>query len=280
MTDRNMIRQWIGGLGLSLLLGCSAVAESNHFYFVQIADTHIGSLDHASRLERIVASINALPFPIECVLHSGDIGADNLLRPDIVEQTLTIMGRLRAPVYYVPGNHDIMFRKPSATMAVYTNRFGPLCTSVECHGVVFVTLHTDPLRRRVTAGAFDPLSELERMLAGTAGKPVIMVQHHPPVDDFFDNRVRAGWDPDIRNRWARIIRTGNVKAVITGHFHRDELHWIEGVPIFVCAPVAGYWGRQGSFRIYEYDHGRLGYRTVYLEKSRRATEPSARRPSP
>jgi hypothetical protein len=53
--------------------------------------------------------------------------------------------------------------------------------------------------------------------------------------------------------------------VIAGHFHRDELHWVGDVPLFVCAPLAGYWGRQGSYRIYEYKDGRLGYRTQYLE---------------
>jgi hypothetical protein len=29
--------------------------------------------------------------------------------------------------------------------------------------------------------------------------------------------------------------------------------------------VAGYWGRQASFRLYEYRDGRVGYRTIYLQ---------------
>jgi UDP-2,3-diacylglucosamine pyrophosphatase LpxH len=56
----------------------------------------------------------------------------------------------------------------------------------------------------------------------------------------------------------------DVKAVITGHFHRDELHWVGGRPVFAAPPVAGYWGRQASFRLYEYRDGRLSYRTIYL----------------
>jgi hypothetical protein len=57
-----------------------------------------------------------------------------------------------------------------------------------------------------------------------------------------------------------------VQAVITGHFHRDELHWLDGIPIFAAPPVAAYWGRQASFRLYEYRDGRLGYRAVYLQE--------------
>ncbi len=54
-------------------------------------------------------------------------------------------------------------------------------------------------------------------------------------------------------------------AAIAGHFHRDEFHDLGGVPLLVAAPVSGRFGRQTSFRIYEYDSGRLTYRTWYLE---------------
>jgi predicted Fe-Mo cluster-binding NifX family protein len=33
----------------------------------------------------------------------------------------------------------------------------------------------------------------------------------------------------------------------------------------VCPPVANYFGRQSTFRIYEYKNGKVGYRTQYLE---------------
>jgi UDP-2,3-diacylglucosamine pyrophosphatase LpxH len=63
----------------------------------------------------------------------------------------------------------------------------------------------------------------------------------------------------------KLINSYNVKAVIAGHFHRDELHWLENVPLYVSSPVAGYWGRQATFRIYEYSNGKIGYRTQYIE---------------
>jgi hypothetical protein len=60
------------------------------------------------------------------------------------------------------------------------------------------------------------------------------------------------------------LRAHTIKAVITGHFHRDELHWTDGIPVFSAPPVAGFWGRQASYRLYEYRAGNLSYRTLYL----------------
>jgi UDP-2,3-diacylglucosamine pyrophosphatase LpxH len=74
-----------------------------------------------------------------------------------------------------------------------------------------------------------------------------------------------GWPPAARERFEQLVNAANVKGVLSGHFHRDELHWLGKVPVFVSAPVADYWGRQGSFRLYEYRDGRLSYRTIYLE---------------
>jgi UDP-2,3-diacylglucosamine pyrophosphatase LpxH len=66
-------------------------------------------------------------------------------------------------------------------------------------------------------------------------------------------------------KWVALINQYNVKAVITGHFHRDEFHWLDKVPLYVSVPVAEKFGRQAGFRIYEYKNGKLGYTTQYLE---------------
>jgi UDP-2,3-diacylglucosamine pyrophosphatase LpxH len=77
--------------------------------------------------------------------------------------------------------------------------------------------------------------------------------------------MHRGWRKEVREKWERLLNSANVKAVIAGHFHRDEFHWLGEVPLYVAEPVAGYWGRQCTFRIYEYRGGKVGYRTVYVE---------------
>ena len=71
--------------------GCQGQGENNHFYFVQITDTHFGRPEHTERTEKCVESINQLPMPIECVVHTGDITADRLLNEEIVSEGKSVL---------------------------------------------------------------------------------------------------------------------------------------------------------------------------------------------
>jgi len=98
--------------------------------------------------------------------------------------------------------------------------------------------------------------------------PTIVVHHASDGPDFYRNKQHDGWPAEARVGWLEVLERGNVVAIITGHFHRDELWWNElGIPVYTAAPIAGYWGRQGAIRIYTYSKGRLSYQTVYMEKS-------------
>jgi len=251
-----------------LLIALSSRADQSdddRFYFVQVSDCHFGSGDHEARMSNIVGRINALPMPIACVVVTGDMTSDNITNPAVTMAATSVLTRLKAPVHYLPGNHDILPRKQAATLCAYTNAFGPPASTAEYGGVRFLMLYTEPLSRPVEIEGYDPLAWLAQALKQARGKPVIVFHHRPPFDDFYNNRMHPGWPAAVRERWDRLLRSANVKAVIAGHFHRDELHWSDAIPCFVAPPVAGYWGRQGSFRLYEYDHGRLGYRTIYQE---------------
>ena len=234
------------------------------FYFVQISDTHFGDRDHLARTYRLVDQINRLPYDIACVVHTGDIFADNVTDAAIREEGLGVLQHLKAPLHLLPGNHDILPHDIDQTAAAYTQGIGPLLHHVEYHGVVFVLAYTEPLALGFEVQGFDALRELEAVFARAAGKPIILFHHRPAVDDYYDYATHPAWGDAARARLETLLSAHNVKAVITGHFHRDELHWAGGLPIFAAPPVAGYWGRQAGFRLYEYRDGQLGYRTVYL----------------
>src|SRR5579859_4096157 len=80
--------------------------------FVHITDTHIGptpdyeTIGHKSlpALQALVERINTLPFEPDFVLHTGDIVDDG----DEASYRLArgVLEKLRAPIYYVLGNHD------------------------------------------------------------------------------------------------------------------------------------------------------------------------------
>ena len=259
-----------------LAAGCRGVAPDaaggapRVVYFAQITDTHHGPGLHQWRFDRAIDGVNEAPFPVACVLHTGDFANNNLQRPEVAEAISNRLARLRPPVLAVPGNHDLTKRNAPEAARMFERCIGPLATSFETNGVVFVAVCTEPLRADLPdlGLGFDPVGWLRRTLRETRGKPVVVATHVPPFEDFYAGSVQPGWPEASRRAWEDALSEGNVVAVICGHFHRDEMHWDgRGVPTYVAPPIAGFWGRQASYRIYELDTatGRLGYRTFHIE---------------
>ena len=94
--------------------------------------------------------------------------------------------------------------------------------------------------------------------------PVIICHHRPSIEDFYMNEMHPGWPVHKKGRWEHLINSHNVKAVLAGHFHKDEQHWLGNVPLYIAPPMSNDFGRQATFRIYEYRNGKLSYRTQYL----------------
>ena len=81
-------------------------------YFVHISDTHIGPSAAFSRhghfplpcVQKLVEVINAMPVQPDFIIHTGDVVAE----PDPVSWRLAVeaFSSLKAPIYFVNGNHD------------------------------------------------------------------------------------------------------------------------------------------------------------------------------
>jgi 3',5'-cyclic-AMP phosphodiesterase len=248
---------------LALALSGAAAADEA-LRFVQITDTHLGDRDHGERTRRLVEEINRLPFEVDCVVHTGDIFAGGVPAAPERERLMAVFRDLKVPVYFLPGNHDIPAADPEPGAALYRREVGPLVHRADHRGVALVFAYTEPLALGFAVAGYDPEAEIESALAAAGGRPVLVFHHRPAVEDVFNGVVHPGWDPAGRLRFERLLGRHPVRAVVTGHFHRDELHWAGGIPVFACPPVASYWGRQASFRVYEFREGRLSYRSVYL----------------
>ena len=254
---------------LCLLAAAPRLLADEPFSFVQLTDLHIsGGTDHVQRATRAIEAINALPITVEFVLVTGDLVNNNLKDTNVVGRVTRLLAQLHVPVHVIPGNHDILADHWMETTNAYISAFGPLNTNFICHGVLFLTLCDETLHDQRTAAAHpdvDPMGWLEQQLQAAGDQPVIVVNHRPCVDDFHHNAFRPGWSEPFRQRWIELLNRYHVRAEITGHYHRDELYWLGHVPLYVAAPLAGYYGRQGSFRIYTWRDGHLSYRTIYLE---------------
>ena len=244
-----------------------ADGSGDRFYFVQISDTHLGIKENDLRTRKVVAAVNALPMEIRCVVHTGDI-YDRRVRDskDTAARAADIFKALRVPVYFLPGNNEIdLFRRTDRLREAYTKTFSPLIYSRKVAGTFFVFTYTDPLREGYTMPGFDPFEAVRQELEKAGNRPVLLFHHCPSVRDFYNNEFHPGWAAEIREKWLALVNGNNIKAVIAGHFHRDEFHWLGKVPLYVAGPVAEKYGRQSGFRIYEYKGGRLSYTTQYLE---------------
>ena len=239
--------------------------KNTHFYFVQITDTHVDDGDHLKKTNAAVRQINKLPMEIECVVHTGDITSSAIENKSIVNRILATFNTLTMPVHFLPGNNDILFHRLDSTTSAYRTNFGELISVAHHQQVTFLFVYTEPLIKSFSVNGYDPFKQVEHHLKQSRGKPVIIFHHSPCVSDFYNNRFHDTWSSDVKNRWIKLVNAYNVKAVIAGHFHRAEHHWLGNVPLYVAPPVAGYYGRQASFRIYEYTNGKIGYRTHYIE---------------
>jgi 3',5'-cyclic AMP phosphodiesterase CpdA len=253
---------------LLLLIGTkSTFAQeifSTNFYFAQITDTHLGSKEHYRRTKIAIDEINNLPMKIEFVAHTGDITADETVNVVVVTNSIALFNRLKMPVYYTPGNHDIEKDNYDVTMAIYTNHFGKLIESHEYNGVVFIFVYTQPLAKRFIVD-FNPFEALENELKNAGEKPVVIFHHQPSAESFYKNKIHPGWRSDINNAWVNLVNRYNVKAIIAGHLHNDEHNWVGEVPLYVCPAIAEYWDRQGAYRIYQYKDGKISYRSMMVK---------------
>lgn len=263
MSARRFGAAWV--LALALVVAALAARAEDRFFFVQITDTHWGSREGLALTRRAIDAINEIPLKFEFIVHTGDVTADAIADSNVVAQGLALMKRLPAPVYYVPGNHDILRADAAKTAKLFKHHFGALSRRVEVAGVVCLFFYSEPLTSDYRLDGYDAKAWLDENLKAAGRKPVLLFQHIPSAYDVRGHDGENAWADSYGPAWFRFFeRNPQVKAVVAGHFHRDELHWVGTTPVYVASSIADFWGRQPSFRVYEYRDGRLGYWTVYL----------------
>lgn len=250
-------------------LGCGGEAQSNGWFFVQVTDTHWGARDGVSLTRRAVDMINALPVKVEFVAVTGDLFSDSIRNEEVVSEAVDAMKGLAMPVYYVPGNHDILKDDVERTRRLFEKHFGALNRKAEVEGVACLFLCTEMLGGETRSpGEVQRKWVEEACRVSGAGKPVLIFMHRPPIRDMLNGSDGdVSWDDQYDTRWSQLFdRHPEIKAVFAGHFHRDELCWIGAVPVHVASALARFWDRQPSFRLYQYQDGKINFWALYPER--------------
>jgi predicted phosphodiesterase len=236
------------------------------FSFIQISDIHWGDPENNRRAASIIAKINASDISPEFILITGDI-MNNYTDSITTRAAYIALCSLKYPLIFIPGNHDILYYPEPESRNRFQQIFGPLDTTFIHKGVRFVCFNSNWMNERANPSSDSILFKV----GSTIGKdtlPKILVAHIPPVENYYNGMAHTGWLPEYYHVFDSLVNTpsGNVRAILAGHFHRNEMHWIGAIPLYVCGPVAHNLGRQARYRLYFWKNGRLGYHTVHLDE--------------
>lgn len=221
---------------------------------VQLSDPHLvapgqllkGVVDTAATLSAALAEVERSQLEPAGIILSGDLAdvGDPAAYARLREIVEPVAARLGAPVLYGMGNHDdrAAFRSclldgdPTDEPVYYTRWIGGLR--------VIVLDSCVPQRDRGELDA-DQLDWLAAELAEPAADGTVIVVHHPPLPSHsavlrlipLGNpaglaKVVAGVDVGAGGAG------GDVKIIISGHFHHASSGTLAGIPVCVAGSTA------------------------------------------
>ncbi len=216
----------------------------------QLSDTHLGeehSPQAAANLRQAVKMINARNP--DAVVVSGDIGENQEER----EQVKAILKGLAAPVYYLPGNHDVHNIRD---LESYRKQFGPDYYHFQVRYVEILALDSEllgnyekyehwrtlpPLSPAMEAESHKMLTWLGQQVGKTKGKVVIAMQHVPLFRDNGFPDSNAYWivNAPYAQREVDLLHKLGVKHMLAGHWHNGRVFEQDGITIHV-APATSW----------------------------------------
>jgi len=198
-------------------------ARAGALRFVQISDSHIGfdkpaNTDVTATLRAAVAKIQAAPEQPSLVLHTGDL--THLSKPSEFDTVQQLLGELSLPVFYVPGEHDVLEDDGRS----YLQRFGKGTQgagwySFDHGGVHFIGL-VNVVNLKAgglgTLGA-EQLEWLEKDVKRLKSSTPIVVFAHIPLWSVYPE---WGWATDDSARALAYLKRFGSVSVLNGHIHQ------------------------------------------------------------
>lgn len=238
----------------------------------QISDTHLGEAraPHATEnLRQTVEMVNERNP--DAVIVSGDIGET----PETWEKAKHILKAIRAPLYYVPGNHDVH----THDVARYRAAFGQDYYRFRVKNIDFLVIDSQLLGNyeRYEASSPPPLpedtaEESQRMMDWLGKQSpngvLIGIQHIPAFRDGSFPDPKPYWviSEPYRSQEIDVLRSLGIKDMLVGHWHYGRVFEREGISWHV-APATSWlpWGGQLGFAMHRITaDGKVSTEFVYL----------------
>ncbi|NLH79791.1 MAG: metallophosphoesterase [Phyllobacteriaceae bacterium] len=230
-----------GGLPHGVGIASAAAAETSAvtpFTFLQISDSHVGfdkpaNPDATATLREAIAQVKALPVKPAFMIHTGDVS--HLSKDKEFDDADQIIREAGLPVFYVPGEHDMLDEGQGAAWLARYGRDtrGAGWFSFDRDGVHFVGLVNVVNLKAGGLGNLgaEQLEWLERDLAGLSASTPIVVFAHIPLWTVYPE---WGWGTaDGAQALGSLARFGSV-TVLNGHIHQ-VMQKVEGNVAFHTA---------------------------------------------
>ena len=205
-----------------------------------LSDTHVNlrtnepGTDYNRRFDEAIAEVNAAK--VDLVLIAGDLTDGG--KREQMELFKQKAKQLKAPVLFVPGNHDVGMvgngeTKTSITpgkVKLFEQALGPNWFVQEKAGVRVVGINSC-----LFASGFkeeeDQWKFLEKEMAGPHKKPTLLLEHYPLFIKSVDEPRVGTWNvqPEQRKRLLALLRQAQVRAVLSGHLHYPITNRLDGI---------------------------------------------------
>ena len=236
---------WTGtGIAWSLtaagvLTSRPAVAATNDFSFVQISDSHIGfsqveNPDVLGTLNKTVDAINGLAHQPAFVVHTGDV--THLAKVAQFDTAKQALGRLKAPLIVLPGEHDVI-GSPKPFFAAFGRPDAPEgWFSFDQGGIHFLSL-VNVFNFEIDGKLGETqLAFVEADLKAQKASTPIVVFGHVPLYALYPP---WGWTTEDGARVIAALRRFDAVTVLNGHIHQIIQH-TDGNIRFATAAATGY----------------------------------------
>ena len=230
------------GLDAALAAGRPAI-KARPFTFVQISDTHIGfdkpaNPDVRATALQAVERIKALAVKPDLILHTGDI--THLSKDEEFDAAKQILGGLDVPIFYVPGEHDVLDEGQGKAFLAHYGRGtqGLGWYSFDHQGVHFVALNNVAALKPGGMAHLgeDQIAWLRKDLSALPASTPIVVFAHIPLWTVYE---AWGWGTDDADQALALLRRFGSVTVLNGHIHQI-LHKVEGNVNFHSARSTAY----------------------------------------
>lgn len=241
-------------------LGESGYSQQKEFRFIVAADPQLfrGSKED---LDKAIASINELEpaFVVMC----GDL-VETPSNQEQIGAYKESVSRLKPTIqlYNMPGNHDLGRPVAVQHISTYQKNFGPLWYHFTYGNSGFVILASDILRETDTPMNKQQIEWLINILEEPQFKAVdhlFVFMHHPLYIHSPDEPDGYSNMPgEIRNTLLALFAEHNVRAVFSGHLHRNRINRYQSVDLIITNSVTVPMGEDADaagFRIVDVHSG-------------------------